>query len=119
MLLGLVIIIALQLLGEVVARGFGLPIPGPVIGLSLLAVLGAARGALPEPVEHAADQLVRHLSLLFVPAGVGVVQHLGLMRAEWLAILGTLVLSTIATMAVTALVFRALARRGSNAGDVA
>jgi holin-like protein len=114
MLLGLVLIIALQLAGEVVARGLGLPVPGPVLALGALAVIGAARGGLPGPIEEAADQLVRHLSLLFVPAGVGVVQHLGLLRTEWVAILATLVVSTIVTMAVTALVFRLLAR---DAGD--
>ena len=110
MLRPLVLLIAFQFAGEAAARLGGLPVPGPVLGLALLAVATAVLPRLYAEVEPFADLVLRHLSLLFVPAGVGMVQHLGLLRRELLPILGVLVLSTAVTLAVTALTFQALAR---------
>lgn len=74
---GLAWLLVLQSLGELMARGLGLPLPGPVIGMILLLV--ALRWArLREPVSGCADFLLSHLSLLFVPVGVGVMTHLSL-----------------------------------------
>ena len=107
-----------QLAGEGVARGLGLPIPGPVIGLVLMAagLLAAQRlrlmGADVEAtaVGRTATGLLSNLSLLFVPAGVGIVQHGGTLLRYGVAIVVALVVSTVLTLVVTALVFRAVAR---------
>jgi len=113
MLEGLAVLVSAQLLGEVAVRLAGLPVPGPVIGLVALGLaLLVARRPI-QAVEEAADGIVRHLSLLFVPAGVGVVQYAPLLRAEAIAIAATLVLSTAVTLAVTAFVFARLARGSS------
>ena len=71
MLEGLTILIVLQLAGEILAGLTRAPVPGPVIGLALLVGYALWRGALPKAVEEAGDGILRHLSLLFVPAGVG------------------------------------------------
>jgi holin-like protein len=78
----------------------------------MLLLLGALllRGNAPIWLETTAQGLLQHLSLLFVPAGVGVMVHIALIRAEWLPILATLTLTTIITMAVTALSLQGLAR---------
>lgn len=99
-----------QLAGESIARLGALPVPGPVIGLMLLFALLAARRSVPDALQSAADGLLRHLSLLFVPAGVGVMLHAARLEAEWPAILAAIVISTALTVAVTALVFRLVAR---------
>ena len=111
MLRPLVLLIAFQFAGEAVARLGGLPVPGPVLGLALLALSALLVPALYAEVEPTADLVLRHLSLLFVPAGVGMVQHLGLLRRELWPILGVLLLSTAVTLAVTALTFQILARQ--------
>jgi holin-like protein len=54
--------------------------------------------------------LLAHLSLLFVPAGTGVLVHLARVQAEWAAIAVALLLSTTLTIAVGAIVFVAVAR---------
>ena len=114
MIRALALLLACQLAGEIFARALGLPIPGPVIGLALLAigVLIHARvtGADPSKIEstelgRTAGALLGSLGLLFVPAGVGVVQHADLVIHQWLPILGALVISTALTLAVTALTF--------------
>jgi putative effector of murein hydrolase LrgA (UPF0299 family) len=100
-------LLVLQSAGEVLARLLKLPFPGPVVGLVLL--LGALRWPLVrERVALVAEFLLTHLSLLFVPVGVGVMTHLGLLGQYGLRLGVVIVLSTWAGLGVTALVLRAL-----------
>jgi holin-like protein len=105
MIAALTILLACQLAGEVFVRLTGLPVPGPVMGLVLLLIGMAVRGTIPRDLRETANGLLSHLSLLFVPAGVGVILHFERIGSEWLALLAALLLSTWATIAVSALVF--------------
>jgi holin-like protein len=96
-----------QSIGELMARGLGLRLPGPVLGMLLL-LLSLNVQALRKPVAAAADALLSHLSLLFVPVGVGVIAHLGLVSQYGLRLAAVLLLSTLVGMAVTALLLRRL-----------
>lgn len=116
MLEGITILIFLQFLGEIIAGVTRLPIPGPVIGLGLLAGFALMRGAMPEPIVIAGDSILKHLSLLFVPAGVGLIAFGDKLLAEGTRLIILLIASTAITMTVTALVFRFLARK-ADAGD--
>lgn len=110
---GLAILLLLQAAGEGLTHLLALPFPGPVVGLVLL--LGALRvPALREPVGAIADLLLAHLSLLFVPVGVGVVVHLELVSRYGSQLLAVIVVSTWIGMVVTALVLRGLLRRQSS-----
>ncbi len=100
-----------QLLGEVIVRATGIPIPGPVLGTFFMLVALAALREVPEPLNAVAGVLLSHLSLLFVPAGVGVILHVARIRAEWLPLLVALLVSTAVTIVVTALVFFWVLRR--------
>ncbi|MGL5446888.1 MAG: CidA/LrgA family protein [Rhabdaerophilum sp.] len=111
MLEGFAALIVLQLAGEVIAGLTRVPIPGPVIGLALLVVYALWRGGVPPAIEQAGDALLKHLSLLFVPVGVGLIAFGDRLLAEGPRLIAVLVLSTALTMIVTALVFRALARK--------
>lgn len=99
----LTIIFCCQLVGELVAVATGWPVPGPVIGMVLLLVGLALRGRIPDELGGVADGLIRNLSLLFVPAGVGVMQHARLIGHELVPISAALVVSTVLTIAVTGL----------------
>jgi holin-like protein len=110
MLEGLTILIFLQFLGEIIAGVTQMPIPGPVIGLAMLAAFALVRGKMPESIVIAGDGILRHLSLLFVPAGVGLIAFGDRIIAEGTRLMVVLIVSTAITMAVTALTFRALAR---------
>jgi holin-like protein len=94
-----------QLLGEVIVRAAGVPIPGPVLGTLLMLAALAALREVPDELNAVAAVLLSHLSLLFVPAGVGVMLHVARIKAEWLPLLVGLFVSTALTIAVTALVF--------------
>ncbi len=110
MLAALTALLLCQLAGEAVVRLVDLPVPGPVLGLALLLAVLALRRSIPENLEITAGGLLKHLSLLFVPAGVGVLQHLARIQAEWLAIAAALLISSVATIVVTAVVMRAMIR---------
>ena len=108
---GLVQILAFQGLGELASK-FLLPfIPGPVIGLVLLLSFLAVRKTVPPGARMVASALVQHLGLLFVPAAVGVVLFWPQLRSHALAVALALVVSVVLTIAVPALLLRAMSRR--------
>src|SRR4051812_25866485 len=111
MLLSLGLILLCQLIGEAIARGTSVPVPGPVIGMALCVLLLLARDALvpwmPAELrdgtfEATGRGILSHLSLLFLPAGVGVVQRLDVLGSNALAITVSVVVSTILGLVVTA-----------------
>jgi holin-like protein len=119
MIASLSLILLCQLAGEVIVRGLGLPMPGPVLGLVFLLLLllardrfaVLARGPLQrDGVENASRGLLAHLSLLFVPAGVGVVQKLDLVAEHGIAIAVILALSVVVTLLVTVATFLVVSR---------
>ncbi len=110
MLYAITILFVFQLIGEVTTVVFGLPVPGPVVGMALLFIALSYPSALSERLRETAQTILQHLSLLFVPAGVGVMLHAHRITQEWLAISAALVVSTALTIAVTALMINALGR---------
>lgn len=108
-----------QLTGEILAHVLVLPVPGPVIGMALLFLTLAIRGhsnrPIPKALQQTASTLLQHLSLLFVPAGTGVMLYLQLIIDEWLPISVALIVSTLGAMTVTALILRALTHQKSGA----
>ncbi|MDB5656320.1 MAG: CidA/LrgA family protein [Tardiphaga sp.] len=119
MIASLCLILLCQLAGEIFVRGLALPMPGPVIGMLVLLVLllardrfrWLARGPLQGGgVETGAHGLLAHLSLLFVPAGVGIVQKLDLLAAHGLAIAAVLAISVLVTLLVTVATFLLVGR---------
>jgi holin-like protein len=126
MIRGFFLLLAFQLAGEVLARTLSLPAPGPVVGLALLVgALAAWRAWRPFDDEtlagsdlgRTADSLLGSLSFFFVPAGVGVVQYLGLLREQGVALAVALVVSTLLTMIVTVGVFLVVKRMTGRRGE--
>ncbi len=123
MIASLGLILLCQLIGEVVVRSLVLPLPGPVLGLVLLLTLlllrdrfewlaigPLAQDGAQDRIEGVSRVLLANLSLLFVPAGVGVVQKLDLIAAHGLAIAAVLVLSVVVTLLVTVAAFVVMSR---------
>ena len=111
MLLAFAVLLVFQCLGEGLVFLFGLPVPGPVAGMLLLLAALMAWPRLHQVVESGANELLRHLSLLFLPAGVGIIAAASSGSGHWLAIAAAVVFSTLATLAVTALVLQALGKQ--------
>lgn len=111
-------IFACQLLGEFLVRAFALPLPGPVLGMFLLFAALVARGgegarAVPTQLGVAADGLLGHLSLLFVPASVGLMRYLDVLEANAVTLIVAIAVSTALAQAATAVTFRLLAKPGA------
>ena len=96
-----------QLVGEVLARSLNLPVPGPVIGMVFLLIFLQLREGPGKELRSTSQTILQNLSLLFVPAGTGIMVHLQRVADEWLALLLSLLVSTAATLVVTALVMQA------------
>ena len=117
MLSALTQLLIFQLAGEVLARGLGLPVPGPVLGMLLLFVALLVRGGPGDSLQGTSQTLLQHLSLLFVPAGTGIMVHLHRVADEWLPLLLSLLISTVATLVVTALVMKLCQRAPTAPGE--
>jgi len=110
MIEGLIKLLAFQVAGEAIVFMLSIPIPGAVVGMALLFFYLVARGREDEALDTFTAAFLRHLSLLFIPAAVGIVAHLDRIAQEWLAIAVALVVSTAASIAATAATVRYLKR---------
>ena len=112
----LLALLACQLAGEAAARVLAVPLPGPVIGMLLMLALLLTLPRFVALMRPLAEGILAHLSLLFVPAGVGVVGHVATLGTQAVALLVAVVLSTVLAIAAGALTFVAVARL-TGAGD--
>lgn len=123
MIVSLTLILTAQLLGEALMRGLGLPVPGPVIGMALLLGFFVIRDRAPRiarrvmppslvdgRLEATGKTLLANLSLMFVPAGAGIVGRLDVLAAQGTALAVVVLVSTLLTLAATATTFVLVAR---------
>ena len=119
MIAGLCVILICQLAGEAIVRGLAVPVPGPVLGLLLLLLLLLLRDRVPQlgfgplkgdAIVGVARGLLANLSLLFIPAGVGIIQLINVLLEHGWAIMFALAVSVIATLFITAGTFLIVSR---------
>jgi holin-like protein len=116
MILGFLALLGCQLIGQFLVDAAGLPVPGPVVGMVLLlAVLLVRRPDTSSGTVRAADALLRHLQLLFIPAGVGLIAYLRLIGAQWWPIVAGILGSWLVALLVTAAVGVVIAGRQHDA----
>jgi putative effector of murein hydrolase LrgA (UPF0299 family) len=101
----------MQMLGEILVRLLGLPLPGPLVGLMLLLAALVVRGKTPKGLHDTTNHLLQHLMLLFIPPIAGVMQHFGRLSQEWLPFLVACIAGAAITIVVTALTFHWVLRR--------
>lgn len=123
MLVGITILLVFQLIGEVAAYFLGGFVPGPVIGMAMIAVVLTLTGGVKmlEPAHQrtlgTSRSILANLGILFVPAGVGIIQHLDLIRDRGFALLAIVLLSTVITLTVTVWVFILVKRLSGGYAD--
>ena len=117
MIPALALILLCQLAGETTVRALGWPVPGPVLGMGLMLVLLTLSVRIRTAVIPAAEGILRHLSLFFVPAGVGIVAHLDRLGGQALALGVAILGSTMLALIAAALAFTAVARLTGNRDD--
>ncbi|HEI7607482.1 TPA: antiholin-like murein hydrolase modulator LrgA [Staphylococcus aureus] len=97
-----VIVIALVLFVSKIIESFmPIPMPASVIGLVLLFVLLCAGAVKLGEVEKVGTTLTNNIGLLFVPAGISVVNSLGVISQAPFLIIGLIIVSTILLLICT------------------
>lgn len=117
MIMHLTILLVFQLIGEILARMLDLSLPGPVIGMAVLFGTLIAFPKLAAAITPTTRVLLAHLSLLFVPAGVGVVGHLDRFGSDGVALATAIVGSTALAIVVGAASFVGIRRLVGETND--
>jgi putative effector of murein hydrolase LrgA (UPF0299 family) len=107
---GFALLLVFQLIGEVAVQALALPVPGPLVGMLLLFAALLARGGLPDALRDAANGLLQHLMLLFIPAVTGVMMYFDSIAREWLPFMAACIVGAAVTMVATALTLRWMLR---------
>lgn len=111
MLFGFVILLGCWLAGHALVSLTGIPLPGNVAGMLILLVISLLRRGVGQRTAESSSLLLSHMGLLFVPAGVGLIEHGRLLAKQGLAMFAVLGLSVVITLAVTGLTLQWLLRR--------
>ena len=111
MIPALTTLLIFQLVGEILVGLLDVPVPGPVIGMALLFATLMIRGGPGGSLKETSNGLLQNLSLLFIPAGAGILPHLHRLADDWLPITLSVVVSTLLTLSVCALIIKWLDRR--------
>ncbi|MGB1465711.1 MAG: CidA/LrgA family protein [Alcanivorax nanhaiticus] len=112
---GLLILLFFQFLGEVVVRLTGLPLPAPVLGMVLLLIALLLNMPFTQRVATAAGTLIKHISLLIFPLGVGIVLQWDRYQENALALAVAVVGGTIVSLILVTLMLKFL--MGNKQGD--
>lgn len=116
MILTFALLLLYQLGGEMFVSLFRLPVPGPVAGMLFLLLTLLIKGRIGRELRENTGALLRHMSLLFIPAATGIIVQIDRVIDEWLPITVALIVSTFLGMAVTAWVIRAMNARAKRTG---
>ena len=111
MLKGAIWLLGFQVIGELASSLLRLPISGAICGMGLLLTFLMAKGQVPEDLTRAADGLLGHMPILFVPVGAGAVVYVDLFQRHWAVVVGGVVGGTLMTLGATAVAARAVGRK--------
>lgn len=110
---GAILLLAFDLLGRSLVTAFALPVPGPVLGMLLLLLALIVYGRVPSGLAQVSEQILRYLVLIFLPAAVGIYFLRDLSGHDWLALTVAMIIGTLISLALTALLLNWLIRRAA------
>ncbi|MFT5354595.1 MAG: holin-like protein [Polyangiales bacterium] len=100
------VLLLAQFAGELIVRGLGVPVPGAVVGMALLLAVMLWKPRVATFLRPTTTALLGFLSLLFVPAGVGIVNYQEVVGGDGPVLAFALLASTVCAIVVSALVFQ-------------
>lgn len=112
-----IIILGIYLLGEFISQVLSLPIPGNILGMIILLVLLWTKVVKIEQIETIANFLLDHLAFFFIPAGVGLMTSIGIIKDSWLKLIVVCIATTIIIIASTGLIVQYITRKTNKRGD--
>ena len=105
------IILGIYLLGELLAGSLNLPIPGNILGMIILFVLLCTKIVKVDNISNVTNFLLNHLAFFFIPAGVGLMTSIGIIKSTWLQLLIVCLSTTTIIIGVTGIIVQAISRR--------
>ena len=118
MILQCAVLFAFLAIGELIVWLTGIPVPSSIIGMLALTAALKLRIVRLMWVDKVSDFLVKNLGFFFVPAGVGLMNCLGLRKAEWIPVVLASTISTFVIIAVTGWVHQSVRRILSSHHDL-
>ena len=105
------IILGIYLVGELISTSLHLPIPGNILGLVILFILLCTKIVKVDNISTVTNFLLDHLAFFFIPAGVGLMASLGIIKSTWWQLLIGCIVTTIIIIGVTGIIVQAISRR--------
>lgn len=110
----LLIVLGIYFIGELIHNLFKLPLPGNIIAMLLLLFCLCANIIKLQHIENVSKFLLDHLAFFFIPAGVGLITSLNILRGSWYKILLVCFVSTIVVMVVSGKIVQLLIKNTKN-----
>lgn len=105
------IILVIYLIGELLPKSLHLPVPGNILGMVILFILLFTKIVKVDNISTVTNFLLDHLAFFFIPAGVGLMASLGIIKATWWQLLIVCITTTIIIIGITGIVVQAISRR--------
>jgi len=112
-----IIILGIYLLGEFISQVLSLPIPGNILGMIILLFLLLTKVVKLEQIETTANFLLDHLAFFFIPAGVGLMTSVNIIKDSWLKLIVVCIATTIIIIASTGLIVQYITRKNNKRGE--
>jgi holin-like protein len=112
-----IIILGIYLLGEFISQVLSLPIPGNILGMIILLILLWTKVVKLDQIETISNFLLDHLAFFFIPAGVGLMTSVGIIKDSWLKLIIVCIATTIIIIASTGLIVQYITRKNNKRGD--
>lgn len=94
------------LVGEWIANILPIPFPGSVAAMLLLFLLLITGLLKAERIQKIADFMLSNMSFFFIPAGISILEYVGLIKGNVLALILICAVSLVITFAATAFTVR-------------
>lgn len=105
------IILGIYLFGELLSSLLHLPIPGNILGMIILFILLYTKVVKVENISNVTNFLLDHLAFFFIPAGVGLMASIGIIKATWWQLLVVCLLTTIIIIGTTGVVVQIISKK--------
>ena len=106
-----IIILGIYLTGDLISKGFNLPIPGNILGMIILLILLCTKVIKISQIENISNFLLDHLAFFFIPAGVELMNSFGIIKDTWLKLIFVCIVTTSIVIVSTGLMVQFISRK--------
>ncbi|MBW6411855.1 CidA/LrgA family protein [Clostridium weizhouense] len=105
------VILIIYLVGEFLSSWLKLPVPGNILGMIILFVLLSTKVIKVDNISNISNFLLNHLAFFFIPAGVGLMTSLNIIKSNWLKLLIVCLSTTMIIIASTGLIVQFVSKQ--------